>query len=510
MNVDSRHVLVVLLPPARSKGGASSNVGRWRGWRKSFDNALFLLIDQRQRTDGDGDGRFPYFSVADDGNDETPAAAFLLSPSLFHPAVMTAVEEDQREPATSLLPPPLFFFTDAEPCGWEQRWNSTRKSFDNALFLLIDQRQRVDGDGDGRFPYFLVADDGNDETPATAFLLSPSLFHPAVMTAVEEDQREPATSLLPPPILLHRRGTLRVGATVELNGTSLSVLPSVRQWRSSMAALASPSSASVRPSSDSSGRSERLLFSGGDKLLGSKGASTVVLSPPCNRRPRNNGSTATGPRGFGAQRISIASTVAQTHDLPYGRATTLPSEYKGVFGNPENDFCGFLVFGKEGENRVNGNHFLWRCMRFIPPVREILKTRHVWAGGGCPLCAAESETMDHLFCGCPLTKQKVAGLREVWHEAYSHSNLEQAPSSLPAIWSPPAVNYFKCNVDAATYDNGASYGVVVRDHNGRGSEWIWEVIKEAGYHPLRQLAVWAFECRLESFLHSRQGFKIRF
>nr|GMD40796.1 hypothetical protein Iba_chr10aCG12840 [Ipomoea batatas] len=83
-----------------------------------------------------------------------------------------------------------------------------------------------------------------------------------------------------PPVLLHRRGTLRVGTTVELNGTSLSVLPSVRQWRSSMAALASPSSTSVRPSSDNSGRSEQLLFSGGDKLLGSKGASTVVLPLP--------------------------------------------------------------------------------------------------------------------------------------------------------------------------------------------------------------------------------------
>nr|GMD40946.1 Transposon TX1 uncharacterized 149 kDa protein [Ipomoea batatas] len=47
--------------------GASSNVGRWRGWRKSLDNALFLLIDQRQRVDGDGNGRFPCFSLATDG-----------------------------------------------------------------------------------------------------------------------------------------------------------------------------------------------------------------------------------------------------------------------------------------------------------------------------------------------------------------------------------------------------------------------------------------------------------
>nr|GLL31297.1 hypothetical protein Itr_chr07CG07620 [Ipomoea trifida] len=58
-------------------GGASSNVGQWRGWRKSLDNAMFLLIDQRQRVDGDGDGRFPCFSMADDGNDETPAAGLL-------------------------------------------------------------------------------------------------------------------------------------------------------------------------------------------------------------------------------------------------------------------------------------------------------------------------------------------------------------------------------------------------------------------------------------------------
>nr|GMD14484.1 hypothetical protein Iba_chr07bCG6850 [Ipomoea batatas] len=119
--------------------------------------------------------------------------------------------------------------------------------------------------------------DGNNETPCSSQGL--------------RRQKGSATILL-----VTLDGDRRSSATEPINGNSLSVLPSVRQWRSSMAALASPSSASVRPSSDSSGRSERLLFSGDDKLLGSKGASTVVLSPPCNRRPRNNGSTATGPR----------------------------------------------------------------------------------------------------------------------------------------------------------------------------------------------------------------------
>nr|GMD88293.1 uncharacterized protein LOC109154171 [Ipomoea batatas] len=175
-------------------------------------------------------------------------------------------------------------------------------------------------------------------------------------------------------------------------------------------------------------------------------------------------------------------------------------------------------------------NFLWRCMRSVLPVREVLKTRHVWAGGGCPFCAAESETMEHLFCACPQTKQvwddssilfeeslplllnklfddgclnkavhaaailwiiwctrndvvwnevswsiigmrrQVAGLREVWHAAYSQSAFVHATIPSPSNWSPPTVNLIKCNVDAAVNDNGASYGVVIQDHNGKARE----------------------------------------
>nr|GMD72611.1 uncharacterized protein LOC109154171 [Ipomoea batatas] len=174
-------------------------------------------------------------------------------------------------------------------------------------------------------------------------------------------------------------------------------------------------------------------------------------------------------------------------------------------------------------------NFLRRCMRYVLPVRELLKTRHVWAGGRCPFCATESETMEHLFCACPVTKQvwidlsilfeeslplllnkligggclikavhvaailwviwctrnyvvwkeaswsvigmrrqlQVAGLHEVWHAAYSQPDHVHATVPSPAYWFPLAVNQLKCKVDAAIYENGASYGVVVRDHNGR-------------------------------------------
>ncbi|XP_031127606.1 uncharacterized protein LOC116029699 [Ipomoea triloba] len=172
-------------------------------------------------------------------------------------------------------------------------------------------------------------------------------------------------------------------------------------------------------------------------------------------------------------------------------------------------------------------NFIWRCMRSVLPVREVLKTRHVWAGSGCPFCVAESETMEHLFCACPQTKQvwddssilfeeslplllnklfddgclnkavhaaailwiiwctrndvvwnegswsiigmrrQVAGLREVWHTAYSQSAFVHATIPSPYNWSPPTENLIKCNVDAAVNDNGASYGVVIQDHNGK-------------------------------------------
>ncbi|XP_031131743.1 uncharacterized protein LOC116033125 [Ipomoea triloba] len=45
-------------------------------------------------------------------------------------------------------------------------------------------------------------------------------------------------------------------------------------------------------------------------------------------------------------------------------------------------------------------NFLWRCMRHVLPVREILKKRHVWAGGGCLFYPEELETMEHIFCDC--------------------------------------------------------------------------------------------------------------
>jgi len=166
-------------------------------------------------------------------------------------------------------------------------------------------------------------------------------------------------------------------------------------------------------------------------------------------------------------------------------------------------------------------------MRNILPVREHLKARHVWAGGGCPFCPAEEETMDHLFCSC-------LALVQVWHglsfahdvstvllltNALCNSTLKEAAlavaklwmiwaarnevvwkgnllrvdvllskatwlcnswlstycrdvavgdsSSSLTSWTPPTSHQLKCNVDAAIFYDGAGFGVVVRDHTGR-------------------------------------------
>ncbi|XP_019149855.1 PREDICTED: uncharacterized protein LOC109146657 [Ipomoea nil] len=36
-----------------------------------------------------------------------------------------------------------------------------------------------------------------------------------------------------------------------------------------------------------------------------------------------------------------------------------------------------------------------------------------------------------------------------------------------SAWEPPPIGFLKCNVDAATFDNGAGFGAVVRDSNGK-------------------------------------------
>ncbi|XP_019177860.1 PREDICTED: uncharacterized protein LOC109173056 [Ipomoea nil] len=45
-------------------------------------------------------------------------------------------------------------------------------------------------------------------------------------------------------------------------------------------------------------------------------------------------------------------------------------------------------------------NLLWRCARGVLPVRENLKTKRVFIGGGCPFCGHLAETPEHLFYEC--------------------------------------------------------------------------------------------------------------
>nr|GMC53033.1 uncharacterized protein LOC109154171 [Ipomoea batatas] len=171
-------------------------------------------------------------------------------------------------------------------------------------------------------------------------------------------------------------------------------------------------------------------------------------------------------------------------------------------------------------------NLLWRCMRNILPVRTLLRTRRVWAGGGCPFCHFDEETMDHLFCSCPAMSHvwhgspiqpgdsllmllntalcnpcvKVAvhiaarlwliwnarndavwkgksmcvefilrqaeSLRDLWISVYSRDAAVAETPHGPTTWSPPPAHHLKCNVDAALFEEGAGYGLVVRSHTG--------------------------------------------
>lgn len=52
---------------------------------------------------------------------------------------------------------------------------------------------------------------------------------------------------------------------------------------------------------------------------------------------------------------------------------------------------------------------------------------------------------------------------EVWH---SGSKSVQQQAAGITEWVPPLVGYLKYNIDAATHVNGASFGVVIRNHRG--------------------------------------------
>ncbi|XP_031120427.1 uncharacterized protein LOC116023565 [Ipomoea triloba] len=133
-------------------------------------------------------------------------------------------------------------------------------------------------------------------------------------------------------------------------------------------------------------------------------------------------------------------------------------------------------------------NLLWRCARNIVPVRDVLKQKHVYIGGGCPLCANAVETVEHLFCMCEVASQvwgvrndrvwknvitrienislQIQSLQLNWMESFLNPNVNE-PVNIPIVWFPPPQGFLKCNVDAAIFDDGAGYGAVLRDHQGR-------------------------------------------
>nr|GMD61733.1 uncharacterized protein LOC109192125 [Ipomoea batatas] len=145
-------------------------------------------------------------------------------------------------------------------------------------------------------------------------------------------------------------------------------------------------------------------------------------------------------------------------------------------------------------------NLLWRCMRNILPVRVLLRTRHVWAGGhgfaahlsvglagllttvlGTPPVQVAIHTAAKLWliwnarndavwkgkslCVDALLRQ-AEKLRDLWFSAYSRDAAATTVVPGAATWSPPPVHRLKCNVDAALFEDGAGYGLVVRSYTG--------------------------------------------
>ncbi|XP_019156592.1 PREDICTED: uncharacterized protein LOC109153209 [Ipomoea nil] len=137
-------------------------------------------------------------------------------------------------------------------------------------------------------------------------------------------------------------------------------------------------------------------------------------------------------------------------------------------------------------------NFLWRCARNILPVRDNLRTKHVWIGGGCLICGFVSETIEHLFGGCAFAQEIWEStdvlngrnvfemmdaqighstmrdrLKIIWKEGYTRPD-SRRPRTRHATdnWTPPPQGTVKCNTDAALRGGDAYYGAVLRDHEG--------------------------------------------
>jgi len=170
-------------------------------------------------------------------------------------------------------------------------------------------------------------------------------------------------------------------------------------------------------------------------------------------------------------------------------------------------------------------NLIWRCVRNILPVRENLKSKRIWIGGGCVFCDSSVETIEHLFCECIVACQvwscsdvlqgrgfaefvetkllstdvqhgvrmaaiiwclwqmrndvvwrggtwsvnglhaQVETLCVLW-QGSNRSKITGTPTVVRTQWSPPPVGRLKCNVDAAVFGSRAGFGAVVRNHDG--------------------------------------------
>ncbi|XP_019182510.1 PREDICTED: uncharacterized protein LOC109177579 [Ipomoea nil] len=66
-----------------------------------------------------------------------------------------------------------------------------------------------------------------------------------------------------------------------------------------------------------------------------------------------------------------------------------------------------------------------------------------------------------------MASDQMRRMQVAWKEAYAGPDGSNGSTRPPVEWIPPPRNTIKCNVDAAVSGNGASFGIVVRDHDGR-------------------------------------------
>nr|GMD20780.1 UPF0481 protein At3g47200-like [Ipomoea batatas] len=164
----------------------------------------------------------------------------------------------------------------------------------------------------------------------------------------------------------------------------------------------------------------------------------------------------------------------------------------------------------------------------VPAIR-VLGTRGVETTGECCLCEAAAETIEHLFCNCPVVSQLWNGFEEFlggtlvsvlerflgstiplkaiemaarlwviwsarndklwnakvcnfddllrtvdiyvssWTQAYvlPPGLMSVAPNTVVNVWCAPPFGYLKCNVDASLAGDVSGFGAVIRDHAGR-------------------------------------------